>query len=560
MLSLRSRIRIVLLFIYLVLASLPAAPAQVSRKPKLVVLVVVDQFRYDYTTRFRSEYRAGLERMLKDGAVFTNANYQQVPTVTAVGHSVISSGAMPAISGIAGNGWFERETGRTVKSVCDYDVAIVGAKPQLHDLRTCEDYDPASPKRLLVSTIGDELRAADPKAKVIGMSLKARSAILPSGRTAQGAFWFDDTAGAFVSSTYYFHNAKLPDWVNGFNNRKKGDSNVRLIDSYVETKWPSFPLWDFHGDRNPYDRIAVSPWGNELLEDFAESAIQNEKLGQRDSTDLLTVSFSSNDYIGHITGPDAPEVEDMCVRTDMLLGKLMTFVEKTVGAGNALYVLTADHGVAPLPTERQKLNQSGDYFYFDAGDYLNVELRRKYGQAQNDWVLATVDNVIYLNWKTVDEKRLSHSEIQKTGASLLLDAAEKLPAARIARVFTRDELLAGVPNSDTIGQAVTRGFNVERSGDIIWIQEPYFVIPGGGADLGGHEHKGTTHSSPYPYDTHVPMIFYGAGIHAGEYLQSVAPNDIAPTLAAILGVKMPNGSSGNVLKDVFQRAERSASE
>jgi hypothetical protein len=553
MVALGSRIRVAFLCILVVLSGLSRASAQVSGKPKLIVLVVVDQFRYDYTTRFRTEYRAGLDRMLRDGAVFTNANYQQAPTVTAVGHSIVSTGAMPSVSGIAGNGWFERETGRTVRSVCDYDVAIVGAKPQLHDLRTCEDYDPASPKRLLVSTIGDEVRATDQKAKVVGMSLKARSAILPSGRNAQEAFWFDDTVGGFVSSTYYFHDAKLPDWVNGFNNRKDGGSNRRVVDSYVEAKWPSFPLWDFHGDRTAYDRLAASPWGNELLEDFAESAILNEKLGQRDSTDLLTVSFSSNDYVGHITGPDAPEVEDMCVRTDKLLGKLMAFAEKTVGAGNVLYVLTADHGVAPLPTERQKLKESGNYLYFDPGDYLNAELRRKYGQAQNDWILASVDNTVYFNWKAADEKKLSHSELQKTAANLLLDAAEKFPVARIARVFTRDELMAGVSKNDSIGQAVSRGFNVERGGDIVWIQEPYFVAPGGGADLGGHDHKGTTHSTPYPYDTHVPMIFYGAGVHAGEYSQSVVPNDIAPTLAAILGVKAPNGSSGSVLKDVLSR-------
>ena len=552
---LRSRIHILLLLFVLALAGLSKAAAQALSKPKLVVLVVVDQFRYDYTTRFRNEYHAGLDRMLKGGAVFTNANYMQAPTVTAVGHTIVSSGAMPSVSGIAGNGWFERETNRTVRSVCDYDVAIVGAKLQPHDLRTCEDYDPASPKRLLVSSIGDEMRTADPNAKVIGISFKARSAILPAGRSAQAAFWFDDTVGSFISSSYYFRDGKLADWVNAFNNRRKDDSNVRIVDAYLNAKWPSFPQWDFHGDRNPYDRLAASPWGNELIEDLAESAIQNERLGQRGTTDLLTVSFSSNDYVGHIAGPDAPEVEDMCKRTDVLLGKLMAFAEKAVGAGNVLYVLTADHGVAPLPSASQRLNPAVDYFYFDPGDYLNIELRNKYGQGQNDWVLASVDNAIYLNWKTADERKINHSEVLKTGENLLLDAVEKLPAAHIARVFTRDELMAGLPSDDKVGQAVSRGFNVERGGDIIWLQAEYFVAPGSGADLGGYDHKGTTHSTPYSYDTHVPVIFYGPGVIAGEYPQYIAPNDIAPTLAAILGVKAPNGSSGTVLKSVFQRTQ-----
>jgi predicted AlkP superfamily pyrophosphatase or phosphodiesterase len=551
----RFRLRTATLAIFFIIAGLKSGSAQIPRKAKLVVLVVVDQFRYDYTTRFREQYWSGLDRMLREGAVFTNANYLQMPTVTAVGHSIIATGAMPAVSGIAGNGWFERETGRTVRSVCDYDVALVGSKPQLHDTKVCEDYDPASPKRLLVTTIGDELRAADRNSRVFGVSIKARSAILPSGRSAQGAFWFDDTAGGFVSSTYYYRDAKLPEWVVAFNNRTNGDPKVCVVDGYVAATWPFFPKWDFHGDRNPYDRIAASPWGNELIEDFAESVIENEKLGQRDSTDLLTVSFSSNDYVGHITGPDAAEVEDMCRRTDVLLGKLMSFAEKKAGAGNVLYVLTADHGVAPLPPERQKLSQSGDYFYFDAGDYLNTELRRKYGQGQADWVLASVDTSIYLNWKTADEKRVTHAEVMKTAENLLLDAAKNQPSARLARVFTRDELLAGLPKDDAIGQAVMRGFNTERGGDIVWLQEPYYVSPGGGADLGGHDHKGTTHSTPYPYDTHVPIIFYGAGIRSGEYSDSVAPNDIAPTLAAILGVKTPNGSSGNVLTKVAQRTE-----
>jgi predicted AlkP superfamily pyrophosphatase or phosphodiesterase len=332
------------------------------RKPRLVVAIVVDQFRYDYLTRFRKDYRAGLARMLEGGAVFTNAHYQQMPTVTAVGHSIFLSGAMPSVSGIAGNTWFDRETGRQVTSVCDYTVKLLGAEPQNPGARS-EDWDPASPRRLQVSTVGDELRNLEEQSKVIGISLKARSAILPSGHRANAAYWFDDTAGGFVSSSYYFET--LPGWVTAFNQRK-------LADAYVERKWEGFPEWDFHAANNlrPYEKLPAGPWGNELIEAFSEAAFDSEQLGQRSSTDLLTISFSSNDYVGHQTGPDAPEVRDMSIRTDQLIGKLMSLVEAKVGMPNVLFVLTADHGVSPLPSEQKKRGMPGGYIYVDPADIV----------------------------------------------------------------------------------------------------------------------------------------------------------------------------------------------
>jgi predicted AlkP superfamily pyrophosphatase or phosphodiesterase len=511
-----------------------AQPA--ARKPKLVVAIVVDQFRYDYLTRFRKDYKEGYAKMLEGGAVFTNAHYEQMPTVTAVGHSIVMTGAMPAVSGIAGNTWFERETNRQVTSVCDYTVKVLGAEAQPRGAR-CEDWDPASPKRLEVSTVGDELRNMDEQSKVIGVSFKARSAILPSGHRATAAYWFDDTDGAFVSSSYYFE--ALPAWVQTFNSRK-------LADAYVARSWEGFPAWDFHSANSvkPYEKLPASPWGNELIESFSEAALENEHLGQGSSTDLLTVSFSSNDYVGHQAGPDSPEVRDMSIRTDKLLGKLMSAVESKVGAGNVLWVLTADHGVAPLPSEQEKRRMPGGYIFVDAADIVGQALNNRFGTRDatgkpktlpGDWILAAIDNSLYLNWKTIDGARLNRTDVMRFARDVIVAT----PQVHAARVYTRDELIAGA-GSDMIARAAVNGFNQTRTGDIVVVQEPYYLFGT----------SGTSHSTPWGYDTHVPVIFYGAGVRAGSYAREIVVNDIAPTLSALLAIEPPSGSSGRVLPEI----------
>lgn len=505
--------------------------AVAAPKPKLVVLVVVDQFRYDYLTRYRSEYKGGFDRMLSGGAVFTNANYLQYPTVTAVGHSTVLSGAFPAISGIVGNTWYDRATGVQVTSVCDSRYKLVGATREEHDAKRCEDSDPASPSRMLVSTVGDELRYKHNDSVVIGISFKARSAILPAGHQAKGAFWFDDTAGAFVSSTYY--SEALPEWVAAFNARK-------LSDKYLDAKWPGFDKWDFHSKnaKRAYEKLAASPWGNELIEALAESALSGEKLGTRGATDILTVSFSSNDYVGHQVGPDAAEVHDMCLRTDKLVGKLMAAVEAKVGVGNALFVLTADHGVAPLPAEQEKRKMPGGYLTARANTIINKALTQKFGAG--DWVLAGGDSGIYIDWKVADRNKAGRAEVMRAAAEAILEA----PEMHAARVYTRDELTLGI-QVDPLGRAATYGFNQARGGDVVIIHDPYW--------LSGT--TGTTHSTPYHYDSHVPVIFYGAGVRAAQYPEEIAVNDIAPTLSAILGIEAPSGSSGRVLEKVVNVAQ-----
>lgn len=501
-------------------------------RPKLVVAIAIDQFRYDYLTRFRADYHGGLNLLLTQGADFTNAHYLQAPTITAIGHSIFLTGAMPAVSGIVGNSWYNRYTKKEVTSVCDWDYQVVGG-PQPKQSSKCTDEDPASPRRLLVSTVGDELRNVSENSRVIGVSLKARAAILPSGHRANSAFWFDLTSGNFISSTYY--SPKLPSWAEQFNSTKPAEP-------YLNKEWPNFPSWKFTSSgRQRFQKIPASPWGNELVERFAESAINGEKLGQRGETDLLTVSFSSNDYVGHAVGPDAPEVRDMAIRVDALIGKLLRLIDQRVGLKNTVVVLTADHGVSPAPPVNQKRNMPGTYISAKAGSLVESALDAHFGAA--DWVESSSAGDIYLNWKTLDEFRkdgrpVSTADVYRTAKQALLAN----PELHAVRVYDRDQLTNGIAG-DYIARAFVNGFFPREGADLLVVFEPY-AVPGSG--------RGTTHFSPYDYDKHVPVLFMGPGIRPGKYHANVSPIDIAPTLATMLSIETPSGSAGRVLTEMLQ--------
>ena len=286
--------------------------AQARPEPKLVVAIVIDQFRYDYLTRFRADYTGGLKRMLDQGADFTNAHHEHIPTVTAIGHSTFLSGATPAMSGIIGNEWWDRTLRKRVTSVSDDSTELLGGSGP-----------GSSPNRLLQSTLGDELKMSGKGGKVIGISIKDRAAILPSGHMADGAYWFDGRTGNFVSSTFYF--AELPAWVQQFN-------QSRPADKYAGHDWMGHKL-PAAADEKLYDALEATPYGNELIEQFALRALAAEKLGESGKIDLLTVSYSANDYVGHRDGPDSPEVRDMAIRVDKLIGELMRAADAQAGAG-----------------------------------------------------------------------------------------------------------------------------------------------------------------------------------------------------------------------------------
>ena len=494
----------------LVLSCFCAALAVAAPPPKLVLAIVVDQFRYDYLTRFRGDYHAGFERLLTRGAVFTNAWYAAYPTVTAVGHSTFLSGAMPSMSGIVGNEWYDRETGKVVTSVGDDAVKLLGANGE-----------GASPKRLLVSTVGDELKMARSGGKVIGISLKDRSAILPAGHVADGAYWFDPRAGSFVSSTFYF--AELPMWVTAYN-------ASRPADGFRGAHWLDHTL---PADTSVYAALEGSPFGNELVESFAERAVQAEKLGQRNVTDLLAVSFSANDYVGHAAGPDSPEVKEMSIQTDRVIGKLFSFLDAAVGMGNVLVIMTADHGVAPVPEVNAARRMPGGRMPQGVvRKAVEAALTDKYGAGQ--WMLSPSDTAFYFNQEIIRQRKLDAGEAERTAA----EAARHI--AHVFRVYTREMLLNGTVDAQ-VGRRVMNGFYAPRGPDMYVLLEPYWL----------YGSKGTTHSTTFSYDAHVPVIFMGPGIKAGRFDKQISVNDVAPTLATYLDIETPSGSVGRCLAEIL---------
>jgi predicted AlkP superfamily pyrophosphatase or phosphodiesterase len=516
-------VRTLLLFF---LAGIVVASAP-PKKPRLVLAIVIDQFRYDYLLRFRDEYTSGLAHLLKDGAVFTDAHYLQAATVTAVGHSTFLSGATPSMSGIIGNDWYDRESGKVITSVYDPATKTVGGIPGAVG---------SSPRRMLVSTVGDELKMRNSDSKVFGVSIKDRSAILPVGHMADGAYWYDPDSAHWVTSTYY--RSVLPDWTKKLNDEK-------TYQRYVGAKWLPFDAKDesakpfctmVAGTEDRYcGGLEATPWGNDMIEEFAERAIAAENLGRHAGSDILAISFSANDYVGHAVGPDDPAVRDISIRTDRLLGKLFDYVEQRVGAGNTLVVLTADHGVAPVPEVNQSRKMPGGRLS-DGRLAMTITdaLTKRFGPGK--WLLPGAAAMPYLNLELVHSRRLNLAEVERVAA----EAARTQD--HIARVYTAYDLQEGAVQRDDIGRAFSLGFFGPRSGDLFILPEPYYLF----------ESTGTSHGTPYGYDAHVPVVFLGAGIKPGAYSQRIAVNDIAPTLAALLEVEQPSGSSGHILREILE--------
>ncbi|HKG59753.1 MAG TPA: alkaline phosphatase family protein [Pyrinomonadaceae bacterium] len=547
----------------------------IQKRPRLVLLIVVDQFRYDYLERFGDLFGPnGFRRLMRDGASWTQSNYDHMPTYTAPGHGTMMTGAYPAESGIIGNEWLDRPSGKRITSVSDESVKLLGGNPN----------DPASsPSRLMASTVGDELRlATNDRAKVIGISVKDRSAILPAGRHANAAYWFNWLTGTMVSSTYYFK--QLPAWATSFNNAKPADKYFgakweRLLpeDEYLKRAGPDDPKWEdvsnaWTPDTNSfphtitggltapgqkfYTALDYSPFTNDILVSFAQDAIVNEQLGQDDDTDVLTVSFSANDYVGHRFGPYSQEVMDVTVRTDRNIATLLDFIDARVGLANTLIAFTADHGVSPIPEHAAALGLGGGRIPFatvmgkiqaaisarynpqgktpdPTTDYL---LRFQEGTAWREWF---INNNIYFNYDALKRDGVDVEEFSQ----VVVRAALTVPG--IARCFSRLQLLRGATSvTDPIERRALHGFYPSRSGDVVMVAEPYKYIA---------ETITATHGSPYSYDTHVPTIIMGAGVNPGRYLEAAAPNDIAPTLSALLRITAPSNSTGRVLVEALKK-------
>lgn len=494
---------------------------------KLVLLVAVDQFRADYLTRF-GQPRGGFRTLTTRGATFTNAYLEHGITVTAVGHSTMLTGATPSVSGIIDNAWYERATGSNVESVTDAEARIVGGDQTAGA--------GVSPRRLLVPTLGDQLKLAStapigsPQApRVIGISLKDRSAILPAGHAADGAYFF--RGGRFVTSSFY--RDALPAWVEAVNAR-------RIPDAYAGK------TWEYEGGARPYPAeigarlnsvAAAGPVGNELVLAMAKAALEHEQLGQRGVTDVLTVSFSSNDSVGHTFGPESAEVRDMTSQADRQVQELFDEVDRRVGLGHVLVAFTADHGVAPLPERAAALRLPGGRFKPQAVlEAIEGALDGKYGAAT--WIERLALPHVYLDQALLADKGIDAVEARRVAAA----AAARV--AHVARVYTRDAILDGEVAADHISAMVTRAYHRDRSGDLHIVLEPHWTTAA----------TGTSHGTVYGYDAHVPLILMGPGVEPGVYPGRVALNDLAPTLAALLGIEPPSGSQGRPLVEAIRKS------
>lgn len=488
-----------------------------ASKPKLVVAIVVDQFRYDYLFRFGNEYREGLKQLITRGAVFTNAHYEHFPTLTSVGHAAFLSGAFPSVNGIIGNMWYDRLGGRLVQSAFDSSVQQVGGTSK----------GGSSPRNLLVSTVGDELKiAGQGRNRVIGISLKDYSGILACGHMADAVYWFDAMAGDFVTSTYYVQ--ELPAWAKEFNDGRPGDRYKGM--DWQGTKLPA--------DAGPglYGRLASTPFGNELVEQMAEAAIKAEQLGKDADTDLLVVSFSANDYVGHSYGPDSAQVRDISVATDKVLGRLFRFIDVQVGMANVTVVFVADHGVAPMPEANAARKQPGGRIPFASIRTAVLKgLQEKFGEG--NWISGTPEDAIYLDWELIKSRNLTTQEVSAEAARII----QAMP--HVFRVYTREQLMNGTGADDLVSRRVRNSYSWARGGDLYVVLDPYFFFGAG---------RTTTHGTPFIYDSHVPVIFMGPGIKAAQFGEKIAINDIAPTLTHMLGVEAPSASEGRILSEIFQ--------
>lgn len=516
--------------------------APTVERPRLVVGIVVDQMRWDYLYRYQKRYvEGGFRRMLNEGFSCENTRIPYVPSVTAIGHTCIYTGSVPSIHGIAGNNFVKN--GKKVYCTDDATVKPVG---------TTSDAGLMSPRNMWVTTIGDEMKiASNGRAKVVGVALKDRASILPAGHNPNGAFWFDDQTGNFITSTYYMND--LPSWVKTFNGE-------RVPDRYLSEKWNT--LYDKStyiegtADDNDYENgikngvkavlplnlpalykkygyniIRNTPFGNSLTLDFAKAAIEGEQLGADDETDLLTVSCSSTDYIGHQVGTHAVETEDTYLRLDKTIADFLSYLDAKVGKGNYLVFLSADHGAMNNARFLQDRRiPAGTWDDGAAAKKLNAALSKAYPNV-GELVKTVMNYQVFFNRNVIKDNNLDFAKIKQTVVDILKEDSCVLYACDMEKTMTES-----IP--EEVKTRIINGYNRERSGDVAVVLKPNFYTYG---------MKGTDHGAWNPYDTHIPLVFMGWGIKHGATTRETFMTDITPTVAALLHVQAPNGCVGHAI-------------
>lgn len=546
----RRQILSLLAVLVLGLSAVASFASAYNAQPKLVVIVVVDQLRGDLLERHHDDFGDGGFRLLMDrGAWFTSCYYNYAATKTAPGHSTLGTGTYALGHGIFANEWWDPRERRVVTSVEDVNTRPLGLPEGVEGEKWS-----ASPHNLQTDTIGDELKlATGGKAKVYGLSLKDRAAILPVGFAANAAIFLDPQSGAFVTSSYYMEQA--PEWLAKFNvsgarekylNRELKDANGNLWRSTAPRKN------DKGQPASYYDLVGATPWGNDYLVDVAKELIASEKLGQGPATDLLSVSFSSPDILGHKVGPDAAEDRNMLLALDHTLAGFFAYLDEKVGHGNWVVALSADHGVAPMADYASKLRVPAFNFSpEDLQNQLNVMLRNKYGKkpsaakaagaakpAKDEELLKFVVMIdyptVHLDAEAFADAKVSEAEAEKTTGEFMLQLGFRNYA-------TKAQMAAGEVRNSVFARQTLNAYSPLGGWYVTGLYPPFQVGYG----------SGTGHALPYSYDAHVPLAFYGTAFRPGVYRESVEPVDLAVTLSSLLRINKPASAVGRALHEAF---------
>jgi predicted AlkP superfamily pyrophosphatase or phosphodiesterase len=516
------------------LASLACFGAAYQASPKLVVILIIDQFRGDYLERYHSEFGPNGFRLFTDrGAYFPACYYQYANTLTAPGHATIATGAYSPAHGIFSNQWWDPAQKRVVTSVEDGSTKLIGAEVEGAG---------SSPHNLLADTLADELRlATQGQSRVYGIALKDRAAILSTGFSANGAFWIDEDSGSWVTSTYYM--SAPPRWLLAFNG---GDSAKK----YLNQEWKdsdgtvlaSTKPHNFD-DGKPvsyYELVGSTPFGNDYEFDFARELIQQEKLGYGAVTDLLVISLSANDILGHLAGPDAPEMRAMALALDRQIGDFVAFLNQQYGQGQFWLALTADHGIAPVQATDKQLKLPGGS---PSSSELRTQLNKDIGarlHKQAEYVRSIAYPVVFVNSEAFPPN-LSESETE-------IHVAEAMKANGFLNAFTKEQMGNGELPPTPLGHLYLNSYSPYGGAWVMGVPMPFAY--------NATSKSIANHGAPYSYDQHVPLAFYGSAFKPGVYRDQVEPIDLAPTLAVMLGLNKPTSSSGRVLTEAIAQRSR----
>jgi predicted AlkP superfamily pyrophosphatase or phosphodiesterase len=537
------------------------AKAKTGPEIRLVLQITVDGLRGDLLNRYQSEFgKDGFRYLMKNGAVYTNAQYQHANTETIVGHATLATGTFPSQHGMIGNVWFDREAGELAYNIEDADAPLL---PTREESSEGEQVDPAqklartkgrSPAVLLAPTFGDGLAAYyGGQSKVFGVSGKDRSAVAMAGQVGK-AFWFSTDNGDFITSKYYYD--KYPDWASSWNGQRKSekyastewklssDKNTYLLAGQDDRPYEmdlkgygrTFPhRFGDSGNKLLFTQLVASPVGDQLLLDFSKTLISNEQLGQDAIPDYFSISFSGVDAINHFFGPSSLENEEVIRRLDRTLADLLKFIDKTIGLKHTLIVLSADHGIADMPEYMTELG-------YAAGRLVPDEIVAKANQAGQQFGIKEIVRFfyrpyIYLDDEKIAAAKLDHAQVEQTIANELTDF-DGIELAVSTKSLAKQK-------GNPLRKQVRRNQHITRSGDIYVIQQPYWFL----FDEGPIP---SMHGSPWRYDTHVPIIFAGPGIDAQTVHRLVHPVDVAPTIAAFMGMTPPAAAQGVPLKEVLR--------